>query len=242
MSILSSRAIADALREHGNRGSQGTGAHLARQVKRRVIGVPSAGQAQQSLAADLSAPRPRSGLAYDHPGRIQPGLQTKAPASAGSGPLTDADLVWLQRLPSDPTAMTNDEARVLLAMTERKDLPPDQVRLLDSIAGPVREHHDLAAAQIGLANATPPPLPLPHSALPALAEAIAHEVPVLTADEAMSRAYDMVDRINQRRTAEHAAGLSKARAAVDEVLQRRAARALPAGRVVDLGADGTSRP
>jgi hypothetical protein len=108
--------------------------------------------------------------------------------------LTPAEIVWLQRLPDEPSDVTFKDATALARLNASIDgqLHRGDKRLVESIWIPVRVRHDRLDAQAALANASKPvPVP-PRSATVALAQAIQGEEPHLTEDEALERAKTML--------------------------------------------------
>lgn len=101
---------------------------------------------------------------YQHPGAN--------PAPDMPAQLSAADLAWLQRLPTDPAAISYEDARVLAGMAET--LPPGSAdkRLLDSIWAPVRQLHDAAQA-----NANPEGTPVNTDTPPTPTEEVLASLP-----------------------------------------------------------------
>lgn len=216
---LASSAIINALQKYGTRGSQGIGANLRRTMEK--VRTQSPNPDHLALARDIeNAPQAPQVLRYDHPGDSAPG--TTPAEIPGKGPISDADVAWLQRLPTDPASVTFDDARSAIAMQKRDNLPKDQQRLIDSIVNPILEAHDGAAAGIALHNAQQAvPLPLPQSALPALTSAIAAEIPALTPGEALARAAQHIDQISADRYNTYLQRFQTAQSKVNELQQRR---------------------
>lgn len=213
MGALRSRTIIDAARKYGKPGTAGGNTHLVRQVGRSDM-HGNAGPAQRAFARDIAAAPVTELDSYAHPGVRQPG----EPALAGmsKGPLTQSEELWLNQLSGDPGALTHTEARTVLAM-ESRHLPPDQARWLATIAGPLRAHHDRAAAGAVLKNAMQPNAPLPASTIPALAEALVNETPGLSPGDAIAHASEVLNGVTAQRDTERAAAINDAQAAVDRL-------------------------
>jgi hypothetical protein len=246
MATLSSAAIKDTLSKYGQLGGQGAAARL----RRTATGHPQAPAVQKQFINDVAnAPVVRQ-VAYPHPGRPGPAAaranSSASPLVAGQqeyekrhakgnanipDQLSDADIAWLTRLPSDPSAVTLNDAKVAIAMKDRT-LSPDQARLVSSVVDPLLEYHDHQAALVDLSNAQQPVLPLPMSAVPALAHAISVEIPQLTADEAVGRAHAVMEKIASDRAAAQSKRLQQANTDLAAVKQRVADRTATAGPTV----------
>jgi len=203
-----SRGLIESLKRN-NRGSMG-GTNLTssqRTLLTQVANVPASGK-----------PTP----AYSHPAR-QPHL---AGAQTRTGPLTPAEVTFLDRLPRDPSEVSYADATEvfrLLATADpaehRSDLP-----LLRSIADPLREHHDGNAAQADLVRAQQPLHDIPASALSALADAIGAEYDQLQPTEVIARANTMLSDIGSQRVAKRFAAINAAETRISEVTAAQTAR------------------
>lgn len=144
---------------------------------------------------------------YNHPSR------TPKDRRRGGGPLTPVELAWLQRLPTDPTETTYDDAAALASLhadISRMDHPTD-ARLVASHWEPVAEFHDTNAATVALTNASQPLTPVPHSAHEALAEAVLAENRQLNPAEAAHRAASLLEKAKADRSATKDAAITTAR-------------------------------
>lgn len=157
---------------------------------------------------------------YAHPGAGH--LPTRE-----KGPLNSVEQAWLLRLPSNPAAVSWNDARTLASMAASvtpMGFPADR-RLVDAVWEPVREMHDRNAAEVRLRNAQRTLPSLPH-AVPALTEAIMQENPALRPEEAAARASSELSRAEsqrrQRREGEIAAAQSHL-AELNAAVQRRTA-------------------
>ena len=233
--MLSSSRILDLVRKHPQRGIAGQVAVLRRNQSNGTGGrmgmATSLTSAQDKLLKDLSAdgPPPRGPQPYQHPGagavdRTYPGDRT-----ARTTPLTATELAWLNRLPTDPAQVSFADAKALAELKSSMGGGPELAsdrRLLDSIWAPIQEHHDLAAADVDIANATNRPQlpPVPSSALPALADAVGNENDQLSSDEVITRANLLLRDAVSRRQADADGVLQVAHSRRDAALARRAAR------------------
>ena len=173
---------------------------------------------------------------YSHPEHDQQAF-TDASRQAGTARLNGgkpaahelaaSDIAWLNRLPSDPAAVSYDDAVQLAgiakassAFTNRSD-----ARLVQSIWQPVKEVHDTRAAEAALRNAQSKPSFQETPGLrEALADAIAAEVPNLTPEEAWQRAQRMIDDARSHADHESRDALAAAKSALNGVGTARAAR------------------
>jgi hypothetical protein len=151
----------------------------------------------------------------DHSGRGGPDLKTG---------LEPADLVWIQRLPTDPTKVTYADAVQLASLyNATKPGTPDR-RLAESIWRPVKEVHDLKAAEAELELARQPLPDVPSSALGALTEAVRAETTELTDDEVVARASQMLRTALDGRTAQRDAAIGAAQAQIAALRDAQAQR------------------
>lgn len=107
-------------------------------------------------------------------------------------PLTPAQVAWLSRLPTDPADISHADAVEVFKLLKSVPRASDDAPLLRSIAEPLRTHHDRQQATADLEHARLSPIPVPPAALPALADAIAGEIPELTPSEALGRASEQL--------------------------------------------------
>lgn len=128
--------------------------------------------------------------------------------------LEPSDLLWLQRLPQDPAKVPFEDAVTVAGMHEglarNQPIGSSDRRLIDSVWRPIEAHHDQRAAAAALTNAARPLPSVPASALPALADAIAAEVPSLSDAEVMARAQDALRQALEERSAAHTEEVQKA--------------------------------
>ena len=165
---------------------------------------------------DMLAVDPRDPITYVHPEqRVQP-----RPLRHGEEFTVSAvDIAWLQRLPHDPAQVTFDDAVQLaqLSGAVSKLRQPSEHRLLWSMWAPVKAIHDRKATEAALAQAQQPLPPVPSSALGALADAIAAEVPELRDDEVLSRAHSDLNAALERRAAARAKRVADAQRRLEEI-------------------------
>jgi len=193
--MLSSTEIVKAVTSTPSGGSAGSLAFLARREKGKATFKQTAflKDAQQQHPVG-TAPTAQT---YDHPGRLAYHSKPRP-----EGPLTPTELAWLQRLPTDPTHTSYDDATALgqLAAGVSKMQHPVDARLVHSYWAPVKDHHDRNEADVTLANTRATPLPpVPASTLPALVEAVTAEHPELSAGEATGRAKAMLGEATTKR-------------------------------------------
>jgi len=187
--MLSSQQITDAIAQDPNHPSAaGKVAYLRRSLK-SSMGVRTDPGSHYQFADDLAAqhtPGAPGAEPYRHPANDP---RAHAPGRGGT-PLSPSDLAWIGRLPTDPTKMPYDDAAALagLASSLAGTKHASDARLVESVYAPVRELHDGNAARVALTAAQRPAPPVPSSALQALTDAIAAEVPTLQPGEALSRA------------------------------------------------------
>src|SRR4051794_31683887 len=98
--------------------------------------------------------------------------------SGNAEPLSPAELAWLQRLPSDPAAVTFDDATALAGMAERlsPSTQPADARLVHDIWQPIADLHDRRLLKGTVAIASRPLPQVPSGALDALVEAVGAEL------------------------------------------------------------------
>jgi hypothetical protein len=144
--------------------------------------------AQRRLLDGLQAQEvmPAARTIYRHPAHASP--------AAGVGEeLSEADLIWLQRLPTDPSEVSWEDARRLATMAARVKDHSHKV-LVRSIWRPIADHHDRALAETELANAkvADPEIPSGLPVASAIGEAIRAENATLKPHEAEDRAHELL--------------------------------------------------
>ncbi|MCU1612777.1 MAG: hypothetical protein JWO98_317 [Frankiales bacterium] len=166
--------------------------------------------AQKQFAEDMAnLPAPQR-TSTAHPADTVRGAQAVHKA------LSPSDLMWLQRLPQDPAQVPFQDAGTVAAMAHGLaiNLPMGHSdrRLIDSVWQPIKSFHDKRAADAALGNARQPLPPIPASALPALADAVAAEVPQLNDSEVLARASELLRQALEERGAARAQAIQKAEA------------------------------
>jgi hypothetical protein len=152
---LTTREIDDVITDHDKPTNLGKVSFL-HQREKAMTGEDGWSPSSIAFLGDMAAARPTEppAPAYRHPAHDRAAMGA---TNAGES-LTPADLVWLQRLPSDPAAVTFADATALAALhqavSERTN--PSDARLVRSIATPVLEHHDRLAAESTLAAVSLP--------------------------------------------------------------------------------------
>jgi hypothetical protein len=165
-------------------------------------------------------------------------------------PLTASDIAWLNRLPSDPSQISYEDAHALARLDADWPSGSPDARLVRSVLGPVRRHHDAQQAQVELDNLKAiPARNIDHGqALSMVSAAVMREVPELTEDEAHTRARDLLTAALDKARAEHAAALDAAQAKVHtaskpynptDMADSQAYREM--ARAAALSGDGTAR-
>jgi hypothetical protein len=127
-------------------------------------------------------------------GPRNPAAVVEAPESVQRVPLSPADIAWLDRLPEDPIEISPEDLRTITAMAGRAASDGDR-RLLETILGPVRAHHDRLERRSRLQD-TITKASRSHQrskdvedlAVSVLAERLHQETPELSGAEAESRA------------------------------------------------------
>ncbi len=187
--MLTSKQITDAIAQDPNHPSAaGKVAYLRRSLK-SSMGVRTDPASHYQFADDLAAqhnPGAPGAEPYRHPANDP---AAHAPGRGGA-PLTPSDVAWLSRVPSDAAQVSHGDAVALagLSTSLAGTQHASDARLVESVYAPVRELHDGNAARVALTAAQRPAPPVPSSALQALTDAIATEVPTLQPTEALSRA------------------------------------------------------
>jgi len=223
--MLSSQQITDAIAQDPNHPSAaGKVAYLRRSLK-KSMGVRTDPASHYQFADDLAAQHtPGAPVAepYRHPGNDP---KAHAPGRGGT-PLSPSDLAWIGRLPTDPIKMPYADAAALagLSASLAGTQHTSDARLVDSVWKPVQEVHDGNAAGVALAAAQRPAPPVPSSALQALTDAIATEVPTLQPTEALSRAGAALRDAMDKRATVRQQKVADARDAIARASEAAAAR------------------
>ncbi len=223
--MLSSKQILDVVSSDPNHpGAAGKVAYLRRSLK-TSMGVrtdpPSHYQFADALAAQHE-PGTATAEPYRHPGSDP---KAHAPGRGGT-PLSPSDLAWIDRLPNDPTKMPYEDAAALagLSASLAGTQHTSDARLVDSVWKPVQEVHDANAARVALDQAQRSVPDVPSSAVRALADSIAAEVPNLEPAEALSRAGTQLREALDKRTAAREQKILDARAAIAQASEAAAVR------------------
>lgn len=207
--MLTTREMTDALTAPSTPTHRGRLAYLAH----REAGKPITQTSQRQLAFldDMLATPTVNVEKYVHP--------ADQPPRRKEGPLTPAEIAWLQRIPADPAQVPHEDARTLAAMDASISLMehPADSKLVRAVWAPVVSFHDRNAAQVALRNAQQPLPAIPSSALGAAADAHKAETPALTPSEAMARASQLVSDAAARRTGQREQDIARARAVIDEI-------------------------
>jgi hypothetical protein len=127
-------------------------------------------------------------------GTSNPARVVEVPASVERLPLSPADIAWLDRLPKNPAEISPEDLRTLTTMAGRAASDGDR-RLLETILGPIRAHHDRLERRSRLQD-TITEASRPHQrsrdvedlAVFVLADRLHQETPELTEGEAEARA------------------------------------------------------
>jgi len=213
--MLTSKQITDAIAQDPNHPSAaGKVAYLRRSLK-SSMGVRTDPASHYQFADDLAAqhtPGAPGAEPYRHPGNDP---KAHAPGRGGT-PLSPSDLAWIGRLPSDPTKMPYDDAVQLagLSASLAGTQHASDARLVDSVWKPVQEVHDAGAARVALDQAQRSVPDVPSSAVRALADSIAAEVPNLQPAEALSRAGTQLREALDKRATVRQQKVLDARAAI----------------------------
>jgi hypothetical protein len=127
-------------------------------------------------------------------GPRNPAAVVDVPESVQRVPLSPADIAWLDRLPKEPTEISSEDLRTLTTMAGRAASDGDR-RLLETILGPVRAHHDRLERRSRLEDTIAKASlshqrdkDVEHLAISVLAERLHQETPELTEGEAEARA------------------------------------------------------
>lgn len=210
MSSLSSKQILSLITATpGRKGYGGKVAAAARHIRQRNSrGVQDNPESHDKFVRELEGIDHRVGRVkveeYHHPERdpradaVRTKLSGQRYGNGGkqqSYEFTATDLAWLNRLPSDPAAVSYDDAVQLasLAAASSSFADPSGHRLVQSIWKPVKEVHDAKAAASALQQSRQQVHDEPGSAVDALADALAAEEQFGPDEDARSRARRMID-------------------------------------------------
>jgi hypothetical protein len=236
--MLSSKQVLDLITSKSG-GKAGAAMAMKRQLEqgRRAPGFqPGAADQRRFLEAFIGswqADRPGAirtarepKKSYAHPERA---ARHPRDASGRGGPdlktgLEPADIVWLQRLPTDPTKVTYADAVQLASLYNATKPNTSDRRLVESIWRPVKQVHDLKAAEAELELARQPLPDVPSSALGALTEAVRAETSELTDEEVVARASQMLRTALDGRTAQRDAAIGAAQAQIAALRDAQAQR------------------
>jgi hypothetical protein len=142
-------------------------------------------------------------------GPRNPAAVVEVPESVQRVPLSPADIAWLGRLPEDPLAISADDLRTLTSLAGRAASEGER-RLLETILGPIRQHHErqeqrerLEESIAKMSRRHERSRELEDLAVFVLAERLRQEIPELTEGEAEGRARaalrDRWDRAERQR-------------------------------------------
>jgi len=225
--MLTSKQITDLVAADPNEPSVAGKVHYVRRsLTPGGMGARVGPASHHALMDDLAAQHP-AGTATAEQQYRHPAADAKAHAPGrGGAPLTPSDLAWLNRLPTDPTQVSYDAASTLagLASSLSGTQHTSDRRLVESVWSPVRELHDGNAARVALTAAQRPAPPVPSSALQALTDAIATEVPTLQPAEALSRAGTQLREALDKRATVRQQKVADARAAIARASEAAAVR------------------
>jgi hypothetical protein len=203
--MLTPSEVIELITAPANGAGRGKALFLAQREKR--VSVRSTPAQRQFIAAVMDR-QPQDVTTYQHPANA-------ARLIRDGGPLTPAELMWLQRLPTDPAEVSFDDA-VTLASIAKSLSPMDDaadLRVLNQVWLPVKEIHDANAARAELANAQR-----------AMADALAAEHPDYPPNATVALANEALNDAITRRRAQHEAALADARATLDRVAEAKTRR------------------
>jgi hypothetical protein len=180
--------------------SAGRGAVIARA---RYDTLPNSPERRLAEALAAAAPQPTEDERREAQRRLDttsfagtsnPARVVEVPASVERLPLSPADIAWIDRLPKEPTEISAEDLRTLTTLAGRAASEGDR-RLLETILGPIRAHHDRLERRSRLED-TIAKASRPHQrngdveglAISVLAERLHQETPELTEGEAEARA------------------------------------------------------
>lgn len=209
---LTAKQILDAVRAQP--GLDRTRGRLAA-LKRFSAGAASDFYEQRLLDQLGDVPTPRRDTPYDNPIAV---AGMAPPSNQPPRTLSGSDVAWLQRLPSDPAAVSYTDARTVSRLAQQVQPGSGDARLVASVLAPLRRLHDGRAAQVEVRNLerhrSPAPPTGPHGADALLAAAIRRETPDLSEDEALARAHTALRDAIAERDAAHAGAVEAAKARV----------------------------
>ena len=137
--------------------------------------------------------------------------------SATPKELGPVDLAWLDRLPRDPAAITDADARDLADLAAQVKLGTPDERLIRSIFTPVQRLHGHRHAQAELAAVRSlPPVTVPAAAVNVVTDALAREHPGLLPGEVTARATNLLRTAQEQGAQGRQARLTAAQARADE--------------------------
>lgn len=228
---LTSRQILDLVTSRAGAGKAGAAMALKRQLNRPGKTTFGAADQRRFLQAFLDQRPDGAGSTtvkktYAHPERA---ARQPVDMSGRGGPdlksgLQPADIVWLQRLPTDPSQVTYTDAVQLAGLYNATKPGTSDRRLAESIWRPVKQVHDLKAAEVDLEIARRPLADVPSSALGALTEALRAETTELTDDEVVGRASQLLRTALDGRTAGRDAAIAAAETQITEMRSSQAQR------------------
>ncbi|AUZ88529.1 hypothetical protein CVO76_13450 [Arthrobacter agilis] len=142
--------------------------------------------------------------------------------------LSPSDLIWIQRLPTDPAKITFQDATRLAHLSRYLNSVenPSDSNLLQSVWMPVKEYHDRRQAVALAHNANLPPANLHLESVHALRDIIRTEMPGISEAAADAEATELMRKAELRRR-NHASSLIERveaiRAGADESEAKRTA-------------------
>jgi len=232
--MLSSKQILDLVSQNPSHALKGKIAYHQRAQRTSMNafnGPDSHKRLLDDLAAQCETLPPPTVTTYAHPAD-DPRARSVKPVDG----LTPADLAWINRLPNDPAQVPFTDAVSLAGLASGVSAfkHPSDARLVESVWQPVKEIHDANAARVALDQAQTPVPNVPSSALSALTDAIAAEVPQLDSTEAVARAGAQLRDTLDKRTAARDSKVADAKAAIAQASEA-AARRTATTRQVSIG-------
>lgn len=196
-------------------------AQLDRQSRFKAAGGTYMPRTRDFVERFAQVPDPNSAKKPSHPADFQTVGRRRT-----EGPLSAAEMAWLQRLPSDPTQVPFEDAaevaNLVAKVSRMKD--PAGARLLTSVWQPIADYHDRRVAQDRLARARQPLPTIPSGALDALIEAVKIEDPTLPDDVIVSRANTLLRTTLDKRSDDYIKEQHDAQAAMqalDDAIAKR---------------------
>jgi hypothetical protein len=122
--------------------------------------------------------------------------------------LSPSDLIWIQRLPTDPAKIPFQDAARLGQLAKHVADASDR-NLLQSVWLPVKEHHDRRQAEALAHNANLAPANLFLESVQALGDIIRNEMPTLSQAGAEEEARELIRQAETRRRNYAAAALAR---------------------------------